>query len=178
MFCISQPTVSRIIRAWTVLLSKLIDCYPLESDGKVKTSKTGAPKAVSSEHSYTSRGLGIPDAFRQLFHSELAQSIVVTSSVSAKDRKCNQKSAASSSSSSPTSSTTSLAKRSKKSKVEEIAATQTRGIEATPTSVQKLDKEDEEVCSNLLDSDSVSNLIFNACDGLEGSDFFQTDFLN
>ncbi|CAL8115524.1 unnamed protein product [Orchesella dallaii] len=71
MFCISQPTVSRVVRAWTVLLSKIIDSYPVENS---VTSAT-----AYNEHSYTSKGLGIPDAFRDLFYSDLAKSIVVTS---------------------------------------------------------------------------------------------------
>lgn len=71
MFFISQPTVSRVVRAWTVLLSKIIDSYPVESS----MSSSSAYK----EHSYTSKGLGIPDSFRDLFYSDLAKSIVITS---------------------------------------------------------------------------------------------------
>ncbi|ODM95444.1 THAP domain-containing protein 1 [Orchesella cincta] len=71
MFCISQPTVSRIVRAWTVLLSKIIDSYPVE--------RPVTSASAYNEHSYTSKGLGIPDAFRDLFYSDLAKSIVVTS---------------------------------------------------------------------------------------------------
>lgn len=71
MFFISQPTVSRVVRAWTVLLSKIIDSYPVES--------SLSSSSAYQEHSYTSKGLGIPDSFRDLFYSDLAKSIVVTS---------------------------------------------------------------------------------------------------
>lgn len=71
MFFISQPTVSRVVRAWTVLLSKIIDSYPV-------TKSTGSG-AAHKEHSYTTKGLAIPDSFRDLFYSDLAKSIVVTS---------------------------------------------------------------------------------------------------
>lgn len=170
MFCISQPTVSRIIRAWTVLLSKLIDCYPVEGGGSKNSgsSKSGLPRC---EHSYTSRGLGIPESFRQLFHSELAQSIVVTS-VSAKDKKTAQKPVVVVSvTTTDIESSGTTAKRSKKSRVEccDIFADQPSTISSN--SVPSSSVTHEQVC-DLLESDS--NLLFtNPCLEVGECEIFQ-----
>jgi len=176
MFCISQPTVSRIIRAWTVLLSKLIDCYPVESSSdKNKSSKGGKS---SGEHSYTSKGLGIPESFKQLFSCDLAKSIVVTS-VSAKDKKISN---------APRSPVPSLnTKRCKKSRMEnatrqDTGRTPSRDDGCSDLStdnsnfrVEELVNDDEGSGNNVN-----SGLIFNLNSGLdnEGSEFFQAlDFL-
>jgi hypothetical protein len=186
MFCISQPTVSRIIRAWTVLLSKLIDCYPIENaNDKGKSPKVSGK--TSGESSCTSRGLGIPESFKQLFHCELAQSIVVTS-VSAKDKKISGISK-----NTTAISNASNNKRCKKTRADESSTTDQLKPDLVSTENSANNKSnasavDTDNCNGEREEDDTDSapsesLLFNLNSGLggESSEFFQAldklDFL-
>jgi len=110
MFCISQPSVSRIVRAWTMLLSKILT---LQTEEKPESSSTthkssgGQDKLKMTALPQDNVPLGIPSSFRQLFHSELARNIISAGNVALNSRKT---------SSSTTCTNTSRSKRPKKEK--------------------------------------------------------------
>ncbi|CAG7824333.1 unnamed protein product [Allacma fusca] len=81
MFYVSQPTVSRTIRAWTMLLSKLLEPIPSSPETAVTESlKPRQPSSKSNGESnyFTNKGIYIPDSFRQLFLTDVATSIITS----------------------------------------------------------------------------------------------------
>ena len=172
MFCISQPTVSRIIRAWTMLLSRVLELLPPEKSKSSRKVVSGSGSSiVSSPPAQTDEGtqsqeLGIPYSFRQLFYSDLAQSIIA-SGAATNSRKT---------SSSTTCPNISRSKRPKKEKVV-VSVVETEGVGTSISTPPVISVVTASVKQETLPPDTAATLVHTSS-GKSSSDTTVTDGLS